>query len=93
MHAWLQVSYGIGLPQPLSVYVDTYKTSKLPDEDIQELLLKHFDFRPGFIITVRTGFRAGARGFVMTVVGVWGLGCMMTLRTGFSARAQCLSLT
>lgn len=60
--ALLQVSYGIGLPHPLSVYVDTYKTGKLPDEDIQELLLQHFDFRPGFIMTVGVGFRVGVQG-------------------------------
>lgn len=48
----VQVSYGIGLPHPLSVYVDTYKTGKLPDEAIQEAVLDKFDFRPGKIMQV-----------------------------------------
>jgi S-adenosylmethionine synthetase len=47
------VSYGIGLPEPLSVYVDTYRTGKVPDEEIQEAVLRTFDFRPGLIIQVR----------------------------------------
>lgn len=46
----VQVSYGIGLPQPLSVYVDTYRTGKLPDEEIQEAVMSKFDFRPGLIM-------------------------------------------
>ena len=49
----LQVSYGIGLPEPLSVYVDTYRTGKIPDEEIQESVMRTFDFRPGLIIKVR----------------------------------------
>jgi S-adenosylmethionine synthetase len=51
--AYLQVSYGIGLPEPLSVYVDTYRTGKVLDEEIQEAVLRTFDFRPGLIIQVR----------------------------------------
>lgn len=47
-----QVSYGIGLPEPLSVYVDTYRTGKIPDEEIQEAVMRTFDFRPGLIIQV-----------------------------------------
>jgi S-adenosylmethionine synthetase len=50
----VQVSYGIGLPEPLSVYVDTYRTGKVPDEEIQEAVLRTFDFRPGLIIKVIT---------------------------------------
>lgn len=46
----VQVSYGIGLPHPLSVYVDTFKTGKLPDEAIQEAVMAMFDFRPGKIM-------------------------------------------
>lgn len=48
-----QISYGIGLPEPLSVYVDTYRTGKIPDEEIQEAVMRTFDFRPGLIIQVR----------------------------------------
>lgn len=46
----LQLSYGIGLTEPLSVYVDTYSTGVVPDEEITGLVTKAFDFRPGFII-------------------------------------------
>jgi hypothetical protein len=49
----LQVSYGIGLPHPLSVYVDTYKTGQAPDEEILHAVMQKFDFRPGKIMQVR----------------------------------------
>ncbi|KAF9680238.1 hypothetical protein SADUNF_Sadunf06G0100600 [Salix dunnii] len=45
----VQVSYAIGVPEPLSVFVDTYKTGKIPDRDILELIKENFDFRPGMI--------------------------------------------
>lgn len=47
--ALVQISYAIGLPEPLSVFVDTYGTGKLPDHEILELVQKKFDFRPGMI--------------------------------------------
>ncbi|KAJ6746713.1 S-ADENOSYLMETHIONINE SYNTHASE 2 [Salix koriyanagi] len=45
----VQVSYAIGVPEPLSVFVDTYKTGKIPDREILELIKENFDFRPGMI--------------------------------------------
>ncbi|RYR53391.1 hypothetical protein Ahy_A06g028462 [Arachis hypogaea] len=45
----VQVSYAIGVPEPLSVFVDTYKTGKIPDKDILALIKENFDFRPGMI--------------------------------------------
>lgn len=45
----VQVSYAIGVPDPLSVFVDTYKTGKIPDSDILALIKENFDFRPGMI--------------------------------------------
>ncbi|KAJ0971980.1 hypothetical protein J5N97_019939 [Dioscorea zingiberensis] len=45
----VQVSYAIGVPEPLSVFVDTYKTGKIPDRDILALIKENFDFRPGMI--------------------------------------------
>ena len=45
MHA--QVSYAIGVAQPLSVHVDTYGTGTIPDKQILAAVLKKFDFRPG----------------------------------------------
>eukprot|EP00899_Mesostigma_viride_P011882 jgi/Mesvir1/20695/Mv14897-RA.1 len=45
----VQVSYSIAVAEPLSVFVDTYKTGKIPDKEILALVRKHFDFRPGMI--------------------------------------------
>lgn len=45
--ALVQVSYSIGVPEPLSVFVDTYGTGTIPDKQILERLKKAFDFRPG----------------------------------------------
>jgi len=42
-----QVSYAIGVAQPLSVHVDTYGTGSIPDKQILAAVLKKFDFRPG----------------------------------------------
>ena len=30
----VQVSYAIGVPEPLSVFVDTYQTGTIPDKEI-----------------------------------------------------------
>jgi S-adenosylmethionine synthetase len=46
----VQVAYAIGVAKPLSVMVDTYGTGKISDEKINQLIEKHFDFRPGMII-------------------------------------------
>ena len=43
----MQVSYAIGVAQPLSVHVDTYGTGTIPDKEILQAVLKNFDFRPG----------------------------------------------
>jgi S-adenosylmethionine synthetase len=46
----VQLSYAIGVAHPISVFVNTYGTGKLPDEEILELVKKHFDMRPKAII-------------------------------------------
>jgi len=46
----VQVSYAIGVAHPLSIYVDTYGTGKLPDSEILEIVKKNFDLRPGVLI-------------------------------------------
>ena len=46
----IELAYAIGVAQPVSVYVDTNGTGKLPDEKISELIVKHFDLRPQGII-------------------------------------------
>lgn len=45
----IQISYAIGLPEPLSVFVETYGTGSISDEEILERVMKNFDFRPGLI--------------------------------------------
>uniref|UniRef100_A0A7S2ARV3 S-adenosylmethionine synthase n=1 Tax=Pycnococcus provasolii TaxID=41880 RepID=A0A7S2ARV3_9CHLO len=47
--ALVQVSYAIGVAEPLSVFVDTYGTGSKSDQEILALVKKHFDFRPGMI--------------------------------------------
>ena len=44
------LSYAIGVAKPLSIYVDTFGTGKVSDEEIKELIDKHFDLRPAAII-------------------------------------------
>jgi S-adenosylmethionine synthetase len=46
----VQISYAIGVAQPVSVMVNTFGTGKLPDERILELVKTHFDMRPKAII-------------------------------------------
>jgi S-adenosylmethionine synthetase len=46
----LQVAYAIGVARPLSLFVDTFGTSKVSDEDIIRLINEHFDLRPAGII-------------------------------------------
>ena len=48
----VQVSYAIGLADPLSIVVDSYGTVKegLTDDDLVTIIEKNFCFRPGSII-------------------------------------------
>jgi S-adenosylmethionine synthetase len=46
----VQVSYAIGVAEPLSVFVDTYQTGKRPDNEILDIVKKNFDLRPGCLI-------------------------------------------
>jgi S-adenosylmethionine synthetase len=46
----IQVAYAIGVSHPLSVNCETFGTGRIPDEQIAELILEHFDLRPGAII-------------------------------------------
>jgi S-adenosylmethionine synthetase len=47
--ALVQVSYAIGVAEPLSVFVDSYGTGKIPDKEILAKVKNTFDFRPGMI--------------------------------------------
>merc|ERR1712154_469551 len=46
----VQVSYGIGLAHPLSVYVNSYGTGRYSDADLTKIINQNFDLRPGMII-------------------------------------------
>ncbi|MGC8765575.1 MAG: methionine adenosyltransferase [Brevinematia bacterium] len=46
----LQISYAIGVPFPISLYVNTEGTSKIPEEKIEEIIKKVFDLTPAGII-------------------------------------------
>jgi S-adenosylmethionine synthetase len=46
----VQVSYAIGVPEPLSIYIDTFGSGTKSDAEILEIVKKNFDFRPGMII-------------------------------------------
>jgi S-adenosylmethionine synthetase len=45
-----QVSYAIGVANPLSLNVETFGTGKISDDKIIELVNQHFDLRPAAII-------------------------------------------
>jgi len=47
----VQVAYAIGVSEPVSLMVNTFETGKIPEEDIENLVRKHFDLRPSAIIT------------------------------------------
>jgi S-adenosylmethionine synthetase len=49
-HCELQLSYAIGLAEPLSVLVDTFGTGVLPDDKVASLVREAFDFRPASLV-------------------------------------------
>ena len=48
--AEIQLSYAIGVSQPISISVETFGTNKIPDPEIINVVNRHFDLRPGAII-------------------------------------------
>ncbi len=46
----IQLAYAIGVVEPVSVYVETFGTGRMPDTEISAAVEKVFDFRPGAII-------------------------------------------
>jgi S-adenosylmethionine synthetase len=46
----VQVSYAIGRAHPTSIAVETFGTSTISEEELLELVRRHFDLRPGAII-------------------------------------------
>jgi len=46
----IQIAYTIGRPEPVSIMVDTHGTGIIPDKEIEKLIERVFDLRPGMII-------------------------------------------
>ncbi len=44
------LAYAIGLARPTSIYVETFGTGKISDNEIEKLVNRHFDPRPAAII-------------------------------------------
>ncbi len=47
----VQLAYAIGVAEPVSLYVNTFGTHKIPEHDIEELVRKNFDMKPSGIIS------------------------------------------
>jgi len=47
----VQAAYAIGVAEPVSLMVNTFGTSKISEEDIENIVRKHFDMRPSAIIS------------------------------------------
>ncbi len=63
----LQVAYAIGVAHPVSVFVNTYSSGKLPDEKLAEIVKKEFDLRPSAIIK-----KLGLRSPIFTATAAYG---------------------
>jgi S-adenosylmethionine synthetase len=46
----IQVSYAIGVAQPVSIHVNTYGTGRIPDSELERLIMKEVDMTPRGII-------------------------------------------
>ncbi|MGM0369172.1 MAG: methionine adenosyltransferase [Bacillota bacterium] len=46
----LQLSYAIGVAEPVSIMVETFGTANIPEAKIEEIISDNFDLRPGEII-------------------------------------------
>jgi len=47
----VQIAYTIGVAQPVSLMIDTSRTSKIPPDKIAKIIWEHFDLRPKAIIS------------------------------------------
>ena len=48
--ALVQLSYAIGVSEPLSIFVETYGTSDKSSDELVEIIRRNFDLRPGVIV-------------------------------------------
>ena len=46
----LQVSYAIGIKEPISIYINTFRTNKIPEDEIIDKIKGKFDLTPMGII-------------------------------------------
>ena len=46
----VQLAYAIGVAEPVSLYVNTFGTNKIPEDKIEQLVRKNFDMKPSGII-------------------------------------------
>lgn len=53
----IQIAYAIGVARPVSVRVDSFATGKIPDAEIEKIVMDTFDLRPHGIIE-KLGLRA-----------------------------------
>jgi S-adenosylmethionine synthetase len=47
----VQLAYAIGVAEPVSLYVNTFGSGKIPEKEIEELVRKNFDMKPSGIIS------------------------------------------
>jgi len=47
----VELAYGIGIPEPVSISVESFGTGAIPDAEIRKLVEEHFDLTPGGIIS------------------------------------------
>jgi len=48
--ALVQLSYAIGIAEPLSLFVESYGTSNRSSDELVEIIRNNFDLRPGVIV-------------------------------------------
>lgn len=46
----VQVAYAIGVARPINIMVETFGTSRIPEEHLLQLVNRHFDLRPAAIL-------------------------------------------
>ena len=47
----VQLAYAIGVASPVSLYINTFGTNKIPESQIESLVLSNFDMKPSGIIS------------------------------------------
>ncbi len=47
----VQLAYAIGVAEPVSLYVNTFGTNKIPENQIEDMVKKNFDMKPSGIIS------------------------------------------